>query len=221
MSKKLPHQISLEELLSSLEAVRDDSDDNLDNLSYKNDVPAFLSKFKIEAGEYFVKPPLLYKLYHIFSPEPLSQQEFSIHVGHFIPRTNHGFKLNVPPQKLLKILNPPINQNYMASSSIQKHFATFLEKCKITKGPKWVESFLLLEVYRFYCIDNKVKKRIGIVNFTSICKLHFEFKRVGTSKGVCFKLNSDVLDVLTPEHIERIKNGRKETKRSGKKATKK
>jgi len=208
MSKKLPHQHDINELLKALETA---SDDNLELLSYKNDVPAFLSKFKLEPGKYFVTPTTLYKLYKIFSQEPISMFIFSNSVGEFIPRTSSRFMLNISPQKLIKILNPVTKHNNMSSSSIKTHYETFIKNCNISKGQKWIEGFLLFEVYRFYCIDKKVQKRLGYANFICISNLYFEHRRIGVSRGMWFKLDPQAIRILTPEHMERIREKRKKS----------
>ena len=205
MSKKLPHQHDINDLLKALEELRDDDTSN-ELYSFENDVPAFLSKFKIEAGDYFIKPSLLYKLYKIFTKEHLNQTEFSISAGNFIPRTDYGFKLNISPQKIIKILNPPRNKNNIAKSSVLKHFVVFLKKMDIKKGNKWVESIVLHEIYRHYCIDNRIHKRLSYENFVSICKMNFEYRRIGSSKQNWLKLDPKTLDLLTPEVLERIRN---------------
>lgn len=203
MTKKLPFQISLEDLLSQLEHSTENP--SLDELiSYTNDVPYFLSKFKLEAGDHFVRPSLLYKLYKIYSQNPLLQYEFSLTCGNFVPREGSYFKLNISPIKLTKILNPVTNHNQLSSASIKKHYEVFIEVAKITKGSKWVEGFMLYELYRFYCIDTGKAKRMRYENFVTISKLYFEHKRIGSSKGRWFKLDSQVLSILTPEHQEKV-----------------
>ena len=208
MSKKLPHQISLEALLEALEHT-DDNPSIEELISYKDDIPLFLSKFKLEAGEYFVRPALLYKLYQIYSSSPLEIKTFSTRAADFVPRQGHYFKLNISPIKLTKILNPPTNHNQLSSASIKTHYEAFLEVAKITKGSRFIEGFLLYEIYRFYCIDNKIKTRLCYDNFISISALHFESKRIGESKGKWFKLNPEILDILGEEQILRVRERRK------------
>lgn len=206
MSKKLPHQITLEELLIALE----NTDDNTSELiSYKNDVPNFLSKFKIEAGENFLRPRLLYKLYEIYSKEPVDKITFTKTCGDFIPFNGLYFKTNIAPVKLTKILTPQTNRNELSSASIKSHYEAFLKVAEITAGSKWVEGFMLYELYRFYCIDAKKAKRLRYENFVTISKLYFENKRIGESKGRWFKLHENVLDIFTDEHILKIKESRK------------
>jgi hypothetical protein len=208
--KKLPFQIPLDDLLKALE---DDETPTLEELiSYENDVPIFLSKFKLETGTYLVRASLLYKLYKIFSKNPLPPSEFSYSCGNFIHRAkNNYYKLNISPIKLTKILNPPVNRRDLSSSAIKTHYEKFLEGTKVTKGTKWFEGFMLFEIYRFYCIDHKLKKRLRYENFVTISKLYFEHKRIGSSKGNWFKLDEEVFSILTPEHVERINGKRKKT----------
>lgn len=207
---RLPFKISSEELLNSLESLPDDTEELV---SYSTDVPIFLSKLKIETGEYLIRPILIYKLYKVFSKNPVSQVKFSFEAANFVLREGNYFKLNISYQAIIKILNPQVNRNKLSSHSVKKHFETFLKNTKTEKGPKWCESFLVFEVYRYYCIDNKIYHLLRYEDFVSMLKLHFEYKRVGKSKGVQFKLNTNLLEVLTLEYIEKIKLGRKKNER--------
>lgn len=208
MTKKLPFQISLEDLLEALEHSTESP--SLDELiSYTDDVPFFLSKFKIEAGEYFVRSSLLYKLYCIYSPSPVERKTFTKRAANFVPFNDPYFKLNISPIKLTKILNPPTNHNKLSSVSIKKHYETFLEVAKITKGSRFIEGFLLYEIYRYYCIDAKIMKRLKYEHFISISDLYFESKRIGESKGKWFKLDPEILDILGEEQILKVRERRK------------
>ena len=208
MTKKLPFQISLEDLLSQLET--SDESPSLDELiSFRNDVPFFLSKFKMENGEHFVRSSILYKLYCIYSPNPLDRTAFTKEASNFIPFNTPYFKLNISPHKLIKILNPPTNINRMSSAHIKKHYEKFIEIAKITKGTKWVESYFFFEIYRFHCIDAKIKNKLRYEFFVTISKLYFEYRRIGSSKGVYFKLDPQLLSILSPEHQEKIRESRK------------
>lgn len=204
MNKKLPHQISLEALLEALV----NTEDTEELISYKNDVPMFLSKFKIEAGNHLVRPGLLYKLYKIYSEEPLTQRRFSDTAVEFIPKGSNYFKLNISPSKILAILNPKTNANYISSSSVKKHYESFIENAKVTKGTKWIEGFMFHEIYRFHCIDNNIHKRLRYEHFISISSMYFENRRIGSSKGKWYKLDPRILDILPLEHQQKVKNDR-------------
>jgi len=203
--KKLPHNIDTEELLKALET----AEDIQELVSFKNDVPLFLSKFKIEAGSNFILPRMLYKLYKLYSVDPVSQQVFSLSCSEFVPRKGHYFKLNITPLKVTKILTKPKNRNDISSSHFKKHYDKFIETANITKGTKWTEGFMLFEVYRFYCIDHKLHKRLTYENFVTISKMYFEHKRIGSSKGMWFKMDHDTLSILTPEHQQNVRNSRR------------
>lgn len=204
MKNKLPHAINTEDLLKALET----ADDTIESISFKNDVPMFLSKFKLESGNNFIRPSLLYKLYKIYSQEPVSIKIFSRTCADFIPRTKHHFKLNISPVKLTKILNPPTNHNQTSSASIKNHYEAFIKNDEINKGDKWVEGFMFFEIYRFHCIDSKIMKRLRYEHFIVISKMYFDNKRIGSSKGVWFKLCPSVLEKIPPEHQQKVRNGR-------------
>jgi hypothetical protein len=200
---RLPYKLTSEELLELLETA---SEDTLEVPSFDNDIPVFLSKHKLESGENFIRPSLLYRLYCVFSESPVNQLTFSINTALFIQRSGSYFKMNITPQYILKILNPQVNKNHINSHIVKKHYELFLEKSNIESGTVWVKGMYLHEIYRFYCIDNKVKNRISHDSFIAISRLHFENKRIGTNRAFWFKLNINVASILTPEHMERVQN---------------
>lgn len=206
MSKKLPYTISTEDLLASLESAID-----VETVEWTNDVPVFLSKFKIEQGKYCVSPTSLYSLYTIFSKDKVSRDEFYYTAAKFIPRTSRYYKLNIKPTAIAKILHGNKLQksfNFTTSVTLKRHFEKFMKTVGLKKGTKWVEGSVLHECYRFYCIDNKVHSRMIYKNFTSVCKLYFDHKRIGSSKAHWYKVDEEVIKMLTEEDIQRL-NDRK------------
>lgn len=207
MSKKLPHKIDTDDLLKALES----SDDTTEFLNFKNDVPLFLSKFKIEAGKNIVPVIVLYDLYKIYSSSPIEYGEFSQSISQFLPRNKMAYPLlNLSATKIQKILNKPVNKSHTSSASTQKHFTTFLEKEGITKGTTWVLCEMFYEIYRHYCIDNKLKTRMSKRTFTIVSKLHFETKDVGMLHDTYYKLNENIGNNLSKEVQERIIKERKD-----------
>ncbi len=204
MTKKLPFQIDLNDLLAQLETA---SDDSIELTDYENDVPFFLSKFKIETGRYMIPAKTLYRLYRIYSKQPIDNTSFTKHAVNFIKYHDRYFYINIPVQKIIKILNPQTSQNIVTSFALKKHFETFLEKANVRKGDTWIDSKVLHEVYRHYCIDSKIQKRMKLQDFVILMKLHFENRIV--NRRTYFKLNKIVIDALPEETIQRIKNEEK------------
>lgn len=217
MSKKLHHQLNTEDLLNALESTEESVIDTIEDLtSYKNDVPLFLSKFKLEAGTFRVHRSIIYKLYRLFSEAPLGQSEFMHSCRDFIPKDDKYFNTNISPITLKKMLDPPKKTVHMSSIAIKKHYETFLELESVKKGTKWVEGALLYELYRFYCIDNNMRTRLTYKNFSVISQLYFETRRVTSSRVIYFKLGPETLNKLPPEHQQKVRNDRikeKEKKR--------
>lgn len=220
MSKKLPFQHETEDLLKLLEDAHDSGE--LSELSYRNDIPEFLSKFKIEAGEYYVPTTVLYKLYKTFSKDPVSRMLFSTEISVFVgDLVKHRVRINIPVIKIMTILNNTGKiKNRLANEGLKRHFDAFIKHCNLTRGEKWIEGLVLHELYRNYCIDHKVQKRMHYSLFITFASLYFPVKRVGESQAKWFKINGKAVENINPEQIERARNARKvKSKKSNKQKT--
>jgi len=208
--RKLPSHISTDDLLLALESAED-----TETTEWSNDVPYFLSHFKMEQGAYKVRSSLLYSLYRLYSKAPLPQYDFSCTVSQFIQLEKKYFRLNIPPIRIAKVVNKKkqdTSLNFNANLSIKKHFEAFIRKTQIKKGKTWVEGVILHEIYRHYCIDNKIKTRMIYKHFIKVSKLYFDIKRIGSSKAVWFNINDELVKrILTPEDIVRVNSRRKVT----------
>lgn len=207
---RLPHNVSTEELLASLESAED-----VESTTWTNDVPHFLSHFRFEQGEFKVRVNLLFALYRLYSKAPLKQAQFTNTVSQFIEYNHPYFKINVKPIKIAKVVHSKkleISVNFLANLAIKKHFERFIKDKNIKVGKYWIESIMLYEVYRHYCIDKKIAIRLDPNRFARLTQLYFRSKRVGSSKGLMFLINLEsVQDTLTKETIQQVNSRRKVT----------
>lgn len=211
--RKLPQHISDEELLAAL-----DSADDTETTEYSSDVPHFLAKFKIDQGSYKVRKSLLYKLYKLYSKEPLTRPMFSTTAAEFIPVSSKNyFSINIPAMKIANVVHTKKQStkvNFNASLNVKKHYEKFILAVGMDKGTNWVQAEVLHEIYRFYCIDNRMKSRLIQTNFVTVSKLYFEHKRLTESRAMWFKVDKEIVDrLLTKEDQVRLINWRLRVKK--------
>lgn len=203
---KLPHSFSEAELLALLETAED-----IETTSWANDVPFFLSHFKLDQGSNKVSVVLLYKLYMLYSKHSVVQQEFTKTVAQFIEKTGNYFHLNIKPIRIAKVLQEKKEKKLLSFNSInmQKHYDDFVKLKDVKPGNTWVEGMILYEIYRFYCIDRKKAVRLSLPQFIPLSHLYFKGKKVGSSKTTWFQVDDEIIGrSLTQEDITRLNNRR-------------
>jgi hypothetical protein len=208
MNKKLPSQLDSESLLAAL-----DQSDTTDINQWDNDIPLFISKYKLDAGPHRVPSITLYKVYLLFSKEPLTRKRFTDQCSLFIPFVGQAFRLNIEVKTLIKYLyTDKIGRTQRATTNVnlKTHVDKFIHKVQLEKGNSPVEADVLFEIYRLYCIDNKISNRLSKSTFTTIFKLYFKFKRIGSSRIAWFFVNKEIIDrLLTKDDIERVKRNKR------------
>jgi len=218
---RLPHNINTDELLQALETAEEVTTE----IEWKTDVPLFLSKYLIEPGEFKVPLKLLYKLYFVYSIEPLTKVKFCLELQNYIQSDGNGtYEISLSATEIMKILKIDIEKragSVTTSLAIKTHYEKFLKKKNITVGTKWIKSSELFEIYRVYCIDNKLSSRISWMNFVLLTKLYFKFRRIGSSKSHWFGVNEETLGILSVEEKERSKKNERRFTESHKAAIQK
>lgn len=201
--KKLPSHITNEELLAALESA-----DEVESTNWENDVPHFLSKFKLDQGKFKVGSALLYKLYKLYSKAAVSRLTLTVSASQFIPYDGKHFLVNIPAMKIAKVVHTGRQErkvNFNANDNIKKHYEQFVRVRRLSRGTTWVEGVLFHEIYRFYCIDTKQKSRLNYQNFTTVSKMYFKDKRIGSSKGYWYAIDGEAISrLLTPDDIDRL-----------------
>lgn len=211
---RLPHQISTQELLDSLEEKKEQvSEENKLDFEFKNDVPKFLSHFKLEAGNNPVQKNLVRRLYLQYSKEKVDPKEFGSSICIFVQHTKHNYLLNITQVELYKLLvgKPKLNRFNIGVPSTRKHFETFLEDTKIVSGNRWIMTKFIYAIYVKYCRANRKLVRFTNNNFARICRLYFEYKQ-SMRNDIYIKVNENILENLTEKEIQKVKDGKKKKK---------
>lgn len=209
--KKLPNSVSTEDLLKALEGNTDVAKPTDEIFDYKDDVPLFLSKYEIEAGENIVSKSSLYSLYIRYSETPLPRSQFKHSVLNFIPdlsiKTYGLNKTRTEITSLIQKSKPKVARYTPANANTRKHFELFLSENNITPGSKWIDGFSFLYIYQKWCRANRTSIRFKPRNFIRIANLYFENKRT-TYINNWFKVSENLLQTLTDEDRRKIKNDR-------------
>jgi hypothetical protein len=191
---KLPHHLTDEELLASLENAESISTD----IEWTNDIPQFLSHFKINQGEYAIKRKLLYQLYLTYSNAPLSMYSFTTEITQFLTTAGEQYyKSDIKPEEVLKIIKKDKDKhsNKVGTNlGIRKRFESFVEKIELKKGKDLIPAYYIYEIYRCWAIDNNIKARISHRNFVTLCSLYFEKQlRYHTEGAIFIKIDKEIL----------------------------
>lgn len=208
---RLPHQIDTDDLLEAL-----DSAEETEVTNWSNDVPHFLSKFKIEQGPHKILGRTLYDLYKLYSTSPVTMGIFTNTISQFIVTKNISnrtyFNINIKPLTIAKVLHVRKTagmKKELASLMYKRRYDAFVRACRVKKGKTWVEGLVLWEIYRMYCIDSKITARIDYKKFIKISRLYFNSKRIGSSKALWYNIDDEIIGrFLTPELLENLNKRR-------------
>jgi hypothetical protein len=214
VSKRLPNEQSLEDLLKTIE---ESEEKNIVGVS--DDVFSFITHFNILPGEELVLKSVLYDLYCSWSKTPISKFAFGSKAAKYFLNHQKGprnyLKINLNSISIQKetILNLEKNKlNKIKYPTWQAHYNQFLNFYKIKKGNSWVQSYVLMHFYDKWCYKNKRRRLLSEVSFFNFCKLHFEYKRNTESRMMWFKVNKEFIDeYLSPQKLTHLQQGRERT----------
>lgn len=221
-NKKLPSQASYEELLAALEKedIAEARPETEEILEFKNNIVPFLSYYNIIPGTHPVSKKLLYRLYtsHVDDPnEPLS---FHRAVGEYLPnysnRSGKFYQLNIDQFKVSQYILNLFNNTTVSkdkSNTYRKHFEKFLAAKNIKDGEKWIEGFIIFEIYQDYCRDRKKKSSFSYENFHKMLKVYFKNQRKTSNRSLWFRVNEETTNYFTQEQTNEIKARRSKKKR--------
>lgn len=211
--KKLPNKVTTEELLAALDSPESiDTSPVIEIFNYRNDVPLFLDKFKIEAGPNKVSKRSLYRLYLQFSESKVSSHMFGVSITEFVSFDKTNYFINLTKKELLALLtkkDQKLSRYNIASIGTRKHLELFLEENSIRAGNKWIENYVLYYVYRKWVKQNRKTSRFKSNGFTSIMKLMLPHKKT-LYHNAWFKIDESILEKLTDEDRMKITMERRE-----------
>lgn len=209
---KLPHELSLDELLKSVAG----EEKPKDGFSFNNPILSFVQEFKISPGTNKVSDKLLYKLFRSwFKEDFISQRTFNIRLGSYIPsamRNRRYYLVNTKTLELAKkcqLLEESQSLDRSKSIHWNKHYESFLRDTGLTEGPIYVEADILFYIYNNWCDRTRKTKKLGSNTFSAITKLNFEKKNISNSDIAWFGVNNKVKELITREEVKRWRQGRK------------
>lgn len=197
--KKLPSQINTEDLLAALEKSELPKQITPEVIEYKNDILPFISFYEITPGAFPVYRKVIYNLYKQWSKDPVSSKVFSLEICKYIfskqkNNTKYYYYINISAFKLaeksFKLLKKQTIDR-KKSPIYQKHFNAFLKHYDIHSGKTYIPFPEIYHLYDLWTFKNN-KKPMAYKTVHSFCRLNFEEKRIGNSKGVAFALNPSI-----------------------------
>lgn len=207
--KKLPTELEIEDLLKSLD--NDIKEDEI--FDYQNDIIPFLSKYEIKPGTFKVTKRLVYYLYKLYSQNAIELTTFSRECLKYLDDTQGFYLINKKDIELSK----EIYKLYKAkkrvvekSPHIKTHFQAFLNHYKLVPGTYYIESFVLFNLYDQFNYNNKKINLLGYKSFIKMCNLFFQRKRLTSNRVTWYGVDKSITDVLTPERLTTMREGRVE-----------
>jgi hypothetical protein len=214
LQDKLPTEISLQDLLKSIEG--QELVDGEIKFSFDNPVLSFIQAFNITIGKEKISDAVLHELYRIWNKSTVvDKRTFNLQFGKYIPSVQINRRYYFVNSNVLKIATQleelkekRRTRNRSKSIKWHKHFEAFLEETGIKPGTVYVESDILHYVYNNWCDDTRKKSWLGRESFDDICKLNFEYKTLTRNKMLWFGVNSKIKQLITKEEVERWREGR-------------
>ncbi len=209
-------QISDEDLLKSLEDNKDVKEEI--NALYSNDILDFISYFNLQQGEERVSSRLLYKIYKSWSKVKISKKSFVSHLGSFFSLSRnsmeHMILLNMSYNPLLKKSLSIIKRKVKTRRRFYKeHFENYLSKYNIKKGSFFVKSSVLYNLYDKWIYTFKKRNPLSSNQINDFFKL-FNFKTKLIERDYWFGLDKSIIEHLTKDNINEMRNNVKETNKA-------
>jgi hypothetical protein len=212
--KKAIHEISIEELLKSLDG--EDLSKEAIAFSYTNPILSFIQTFELKAGKELVSDKVLHTLFKFwYKNEYIDQRSFNHRLGTYIPshvsnrRYYHVNKNILELAQKTQELYLKRKRPRVKSKVWNTHFEKFLSDTGLEPGNVYVEMDILYYVYNRWCDDTRKKSHLAHESFSEICKLNFESKRICRNKISWVGVNEKIKDLITLEEVERWRQHRK------------
>jgi len=225
--KKPIHQLSEEELLDLLEKSPDVSENKtteLDLLQYDDDlkISAFLAHFNIVHGDQKVSSRLLMDLYKNYTKTTINSQRFNSQMGRYltcsISKNIVHYNINIDMLKISEYLlkeKSKGKKTVSMNNARRKRFEEFLKDNNITSGQKWLQGYIIYEIYLDYIKKNNKSSLFSYRKFIMLLSLYFQGKRITENKSRWFRVNIEAVNYFTKEKRDEIEKGR--CKKKGKK----
>lgn len=231
-NKKLPTDLSVEELLAALnqeEATQLQQEQNPNLIpmpEYTGQLPdsmpiySFIEAFRLKPGPHNVSSQILFKLYKMWNKKDgRNHGSFTMELCKYIPKIHTQankqdifyFKVNERGAKLAYYVDQYYKFNkrkYFTVKDYRKHYEKFFEDIQLKQGPIFVEADVLYHVYDTYMYKNK-RKSHPYTRFELICKLFFECKFFDGTATPWFGVSENIKQLISPEAVANWREGRK------------
>lgn len=221
-SKKLPNELSINELLEKVDSGEDIEDGQI--FEFSHDVISFISAFALQKGNETVDKRLLFDLYHAWSKNPVTSYKFNLIMGKYFPLghinyTKYGYWINTDAMKVTEETIALLlkNKKYKQKSPRWNlHFNAFLNHFNITSGIRWLEGDILYWLYGKWVWETNKKLHLSYDNFIQFLDSRFEKKRIGTSRIRFYGINEEVDTWFRENFIDEFRKQRKAKKKKRK-----
>lgn len=187
---------------------------------YENDVLPFLSQYNIVDGDERVTTTLLYKLYKNYSANPMKKRAFVKAVNEFLVMKQtyncYYYMINIDAlsisKEYYKLVKDKHDEGFSSRSNWQiDHINRFIDEYDLQRGSHWLRGASLYELYCLKFRKQKRKPRLSYKMFLKLMKLYFENKY---DKENWFGINERYKEFVSPEEIEKIREGRTAKRRN-------
>lgn len=209
--KKLPNDVGLDDLLN---IATDDSEADVyvDDSVLKTDIASFIMAQKLESGDHPIRGPALYKIYKLWSKDPVGATKFHAELGLYIRKDNDYYLVNKSPTEMIADYSSAIKTKRhprIRHRTIKVQFHAFLEKHKIEPGEEWIESHIVYHFYDKWIYEKNKNAKLKDTDITSLMRAVFENRN--TKDGYVFKIKHN----FSQESIANLREAWKKRKQSG------
>lgn len=204
--KKLPKNLSLDELLQAIENPEDTSVETVID-EPDSDVMLFITTLKIGKGNDRVKRKLLYKLYSEWSKTPTTKVSFSVKLSYYFDFVGEDILIDdntfSVTNRVKRLLAP--KKDYTKNPNLRRHIEYFLNKFKIKNGLDMrVQGYILYYIYDNWNYKNRSRNRLGTNRFNKLVGLYVNHNHINNSNKM-FYLHKDIKETLTPEYLAKAR----------------
>lgn len=201
--KKLITEVSNEDLLKIL----NDTQEVEILPTATHDVYDFITTIQLKSGKEPITTALLYKIYNMWSKNPVGMIKFSLILKELFPNKKHHelnmIYTNLNKNKLLK----QTIEYYRKDTKLQKkssnnRFNEFMKYYGLKPGRFCVRAKTIQDLYR-----NHTNSYMGMANIVAFCKLYFKYFII--NDAYWFKVDSSIIKHLTPKMLKELKGRKK------------
>lgn len=176
---------------------------------WPTDVMQFISVYNLKSGTERITTKLLYKLYKLWSKNPVPRKTLTTTLMDLFPSDRIGEShlillnketLNIK-QETLKYLK---KHNKTKDKGWMEHFTKYLHEYCIESGCFYIKDTVLYNLYDKWCY--KKRSPLALAQFNNFCKLYFKNKFI--KKNYWFAVDEKIQKYLTEDLIKEMRDKR-------------